>query len=158
MSKLSNVFFTRVQLCSIGNTQRLAENLSQVVLKGDVFALKGDLGAGKTTFTRFLIQALMGSETHVPSPTFTLVQTYESRNFEIWHFDLYRLKSPEEILELGIEDALLRGVSLIEWPEKMGSYLPQNCLKITFELHDDKRQILIEGNDEWQMRLKKLNL
>ncbi len=158
MSEISNGFFGPVQLCSIEDTKRLAEGLSMALLKGDVLALMGDLGAGKTTFARFLIQRLMGSEIHVPSPTFTLVQTYESQNFEIWHFDLYRLKNPEEVFELGIEDALLNGVILIEWPEKMGSHLPRNCLKMTFELQDDKRHVLIEGNDEWQMRLKNLNL
>lgn len=158
MSKISNGFLKKVQPCSIEDTQTLAHGLGSLLSKRDVVALKGDLGAGKTTFARFLIQSLMGSETTVPSPTFTLVQTYESKKQEVWHFDLYRLKNPEEIFELGIEDAFLNGITLIEWPERMKDYLPKTSLILNFELVYDERCILIEGNEEWQLRLKNLNL
>jgi len=158
MSKTSNGFFKVVQLGSLEDTQKLAHTLASFLKKRDILALTGDLGAGKTTFARFLIQTLMKSPTVIPSPTFTLVQTYEAENFEIWHFDLYRLKIPEEIFELGIEEAFTKGLTLIEWPEKMEPYFPQAGLKIKFELVDEHRHVLIEGNELWQPRLTSLNL
>lgn len=96
---------------------------------GDVIFLDGDLGAGKTTLSRGLIQALCGAQ-DVPSPTYTLLQTYDAPEFEIWHYDLYRIKSPSEIWALGIEDALHDGVCLIEWPERLGELAPDGVIKI----------------------------
>lgn len=95
-------------------TAALAQLLAPLLRQGDVLALQGDLGAGKTTFARALINALEGPVEEVPSPTFTLVQTYQRGELEIWHFDLYRLEDPEEAWELGIEEAFSEGVSLIE--------------------------------------------
>jgi tRNA threonylcarbamoyl adenosine modification protein YjeE len=114
-------------------TATIAQNVASLLHPGDVLCLKGDLGSGKSTFVRALIQSLCGSTTDVPSPTFTLVQTYETPRFIAWHFDLYRLEESEEIYELGIEEALQRGVSLIEWPEKAESLLPKDCREIEFE-------------------------
>src|SRR3990167_7257378 len=111
-------------------TAEIAGKVASRLLPGDIILLKGELGAGKTTFVRALIQALCGLETEVPSPTFTLVQTYETPRFLLWHFDLYRLKHPEEIFELGIEEAYGSGVSLIEWPERLGANLPKDYLGI----------------------------
>ena len=98
----------------------LASQLANLVQPRDIIALTGDLGLGKTTFARSFITALGGSG-EVTSPTFTLVQVYEFTSINIYHFDLYRIKEPEEIFELGIEDAFADGVSLIEWPERMGN-------------------------------------
>jgi len=86
---------------------------------GDVIYMEGDLGAGKTTFVRAAIQSVAGIGEVVPSPTFTLVQTYDTHP-PIWHYDLYRLTDPQEILELGIEEAFSQGVTFIEWPQRMG--------------------------------------
>jgi len=91
----------------------LAARLAPLLKAGDVVALQGGLGAGKTTFARGLISALMGQDTDVPSPTYTLVQTYMAGDLAIWHFDLYRLETPEEIVELGWDDTV-SGVALIE--------------------------------------------
>ncbi len=115
--------------------------------------MKGDLGAGKTTFARGFIRARGGME-EVPSPTFTLVQVYELGPAAIWHFDLYRLKSPDEAWELGIEDAFSEGISLIEWPERLGPLLPMHSLEITllFGEQPETRRVLLAGED-WEERL-----
>lgn len=108
-------------------TAQHAQNLAPTLRPGDVLCLHGNLGMGKSVFARALIRALTGNpEQDVPSPTFTLVQTYDSPSGEIWHFDLYRLKDPEEVYELGWEDALSGAISIIEWPERLGPLLPEN--------------------------------
>src|SRR5260370_21353272 len=116
-------------------TAAFAARVSALAAAGDVIALKGDLGAGKTSFARAFIRS-RGAVEEVPSPTFTLVQVYELAGAAIWHFDLYRLKSAEEAWELGIEDAFSEGISLIEWPERLGSLLPRYPLEITFHYCD----------------------
>lgn len=113
-------------------TAALARQMATIARPGDVWALYGTLGMGKSVWARAFIQKLCGAG-EVPSPTFTLVQVYETPAFDIYHYDLYRLKSPEEIWELNIEEALHAGVCLIEWPEKMGAYLPGNCFKLQIE-------------------------
>jgi tRNA threonylcarbamoyladenosine biosynthesis protein TsaE len=111
-------------------TRQLAERLAAVAVPRDVVALGGTLGMGKTAFARFFIQHLAGVE-EVPSPTFTLVQTYDCPAGTIWHFDLYRLSRPEDVWELGFEDALAAGILLIEWPERLGALLPVRRLDLT---------------------------
>lgn len=135
-------------------TCRLAAKLATCSQTGDIFALYGTLGMGKSVLARAFIQSLTGAE-EVPSPTFTLLQTYEAPEFEIFHYDLYRLKSPEEIFELNIEEAMYTGVCLIEWPEKMGGYLPRNILKINIALKDGGRLITLDCADE--KRLSRFN-
>lgn len=115
----------------------LAQPLAKALRKGDAIALWGDLGVGKTTFARVLIQTLVGEEIDVPSPTFTLIQTYDATHGEIWHCDLYRLKEPEEAFELGLEDAFHDAICLIEWPERLGNLLPQRRIDITFKILDE---------------------
>ncbi|CAK0742771.1 tRNA threonylcarbamoyladenosine biosynthesis protein TsaE [Azospirillaceae bacterium] len=107
--------------------RRLAETLSP----GDVVALWGDLGVGKTALARAVIRALSCETQDVPSPTFTLVQTYETRIGPLWHFDLYRLSFPEDIIELGWEEARADGVVLVEWPDRLGPWTPSDRLDVT---------------------------
>lgn len=125
------------------DTAALGRRLAHIARKGDVFALFGTLGMGKSVLARAFVQELTGAA-EVPSPTFTLVQSYEAPDFEIYHFDLYRLKSPEEIFEIGMEEALYDGVSLIEWPEKMGGYLPRGVFRINIANHPQGRELSIE--------------
>lgn len=110
-------------------TARVAAQLGQSLKAGDFVALYGDLGAGKTAFARALIQSLNPAESEVPSPTFTLVQTYDSPQGPISHFDLYRLGSPEDVLELGFEE-MAKGILLVEWPERLGQLLPQKRFEV----------------------------
>lgn len=130
------------------DTEELAKALSKISKAKDVWALFGTLGVGKSVFSRSFIKNLTAVD-DVPSPTFTLVQVYETSGFDVYHYDLYRLKSPEEIWELNIEEAFMNAVSLIEWPEKMGGYLPRNCFKVNItSLSADKRRIEIEAKTE----------
>jgi len=117
--------------------KNIATEIIPFLKKGDIVALEGDLGAGKTTFVRSLIRILTHSEMEVPSPTFTLLQTYNTPNFLLYHFDFYRLKHPEEAYEIGIEEAFTEGVSFIEWPQKIGSLLPQKHKTISIEILPD---------------------
>jgi tRNA threonylcarbamoyladenosine biosynthesis protein TsaE len=105
-------------------TERLGARLAAALAPRDLVALSGDLGTGKTCLARAVIAGLMGGPEEVPSPTFTLVQTYETPRGPLWHFDLYRLSAPDEVWELGFEEALAEGISLIEWPERLGRLLP----------------------------------
>ncbi len=139
---------------------RLAEEIAFALLPGDTIALEGDLGAGKTTFARALIRALSdGAIREVPSPTFTLVQTYETRRFDVAHFDLYRLTDPNEVLELGLDLALKRGVAIIEWPSRAAGMIPED--RITVTLSDtgapDRRDITISGTGTAAKRISRLS-
>jgi tRNA threonylcarbamoyladenosine biosynthesis protein TsaE len=112
---------------------------------GDVFALWGDLGMGKTRFARAFVAARAGAETEVPSPTFTLVQTYDLPGGPVWHFDLYRLADPEEIWELGWEAAREGASALIEWPQRGAGVLPKPDLDITISPQASGRSLLLQG-------------
>ena len=139
------------------DTKALARKIADIAKIGDIFALYGTLGMGKSVFSRAFIQHLSNAS-EVPSPTFTLLQLYECKKFDIYHYDMYRIKSPEEIFELGIEDAFYSGVSLIEWPEKIEKYLPSNVIKIQFNpTGENSRQILISSeNSDWLQRMRGL--
>lgn len=141
---------------SESDTSEIGKKLALMAQKGDCFALYGTLGMGKSVLARAFIQELCGLQ-DVPSPTFTLVQLYDATDFTIYHFDLYRLKSPEEIFELGMEEALYDGVCLIEWPEKMGGYLPKNVIKVSISGKQDNREIEISTASEEKLnRLQKV--
>jgi tRNA threonylcarbamoyladenosine biosynthesis protein TsaE len=135
-------------------TAALAAGIAAMVAPGDIIALKGDLGTGKTAFARAFIRAC-GNQDEVPSPTFTLVQVYDAGPTVIWHFDLYRIRAPEEAWELGIEDAFFAGISLIEWPERLGPLLPQRRLELSFAFGDEPgvRRIAIDPGKDWEARL-----
>jgi len=110
-------------------TGRLAALLARDARRGDLIALRGALGSGKTTFARAFIRARGHDGEDVPSPTFTLVEIYDG-DPPIWHFDLYRLEKPEEALELGLEEALGDGICLVEWPERIATMLPPDRLDL----------------------------
>jgi len=125
-------------------TEALGATLAARLKPGDVVGLKGDLGAGKTTLARAIIRAAAADpDLIVPSPTFTLVEVYETERGTFWHFDLYRLEAPEQVYELGWEDALAEGIVLIEWPQRLGPLLPKH-LSVTLEVNGDGRRALLD--------------
>lgn len=129
-------------------TVKLGERIAAFLALGDLVLLSGALGAGKTTLARGLIQKLAGGEENVPSPTFTLVQTYQTTP-AVWHVDLYRLETAKEIMELGIMDALDEACLLIEWAEKMpaGLKLGLGCQRL---------EINLETSNDWVERIATL--
>jgi tRNA threonylcarbamoyladenosine biosynthesis protein TsaE len=124
-------------------TTAIAQELADTLKPGDVVALYGDLGAGKSVFCRAVIRHLARiPDLVVPSPTFTLVQTYDTPGGEIWHFDLYRMNDPSEIYELGWEEALT-AITLIEWPDRLGGLLPKYAKKVDIAEAEQSRSITI---------------
>jgi tRNA threonylcarbamoyladenosine biosynthesis protein TsaE len=118
--------------------KNVASKLAKSIKIGDVVCLKGDLGVGKTQFSKFFIQALVGEDCEVLSPTFSLVQIYNSNIGEIWHFDLYRLNDIEEIYEIGLEQSITQAISIIEWPDIVEKLLPTSRIEINITLSKDK--------------------
>lgn len=137
-------------------TLKFGALLASVAQIGDCFALFGDLGAGKTTFARGFINEKLQSEDEIPSPTFTIVQTYEIDEVLINHFDLYRVENKEEIWELGWEE-LNDSISLIEWPQRAGNYLPSKRIEINFQFNAAHRiaNIKIFGNGDFEGKWNK---
>ena len=136
-------------------TRQLAEWLASCARPGDVIALWGTLGTGKSTLARAFIRALTSPEEEVPSPTFTLVQQYDSDAGLVWHFDLYRLEAPDDALELDIEEAFAEGISLMEWPERLGCHLPKQRLDVVLETGDaeGERRVTLTAHGPWADRL-----
>ena len=145
-------------------TNALARALAPALRAGDVLLLDGPIGAGKTHFARALIQALLPAPEDVPSPTFTLVQTYDAPGFEIWHADLYRLSHPDEAVELGLDEAFEHALCLVEWPERLGGACPPRALCLCFahpgpgEADESRALSLLSDDPAWRARLAALNL
>ena len=135
-------------------TDAFARALAPRLGPGDVLLLQGEIGAGKTHFARAAIRALTTPGEEVPSPTFTLVQTYDAAPAEIWHVDLYRLGAPDEVLELGLDEAYETAICLIEWPERLGEDLPPDPLWLRFHPAGSGRVLEATGTDaRWADRL-----
>ncbi|MBA4749854.1 MAG: tRNA (adenosine(37)-N6)-threonylcarbamoyltransferase complex ATPase subunit type 1 TsaE [Alphaproteobacteria bacterium] len=144
----------------MADTQAIAAFFGDHVKRGDILTLSGPLGAGKSAFARAFIQHLTSPDEEVPSPTFTLVQTYETPTFEVWHFDLYRLERSEELWELGFEEAPQVGVCLIEWPERIEALrVLSRALQITLTPGDaeNARILRLQGPSSWDMLLREIH-
>lgn len=128
-----------------GATDRLGGVLAGIGRPGDTILLAGPIGAGKTHLARALIRARLGAMTEVPSPSFTLVQTYGAGQDAIWHADLYRLTHPDEVRELGLEDAFGQAICLVEWPDRMAGQLPPDALTLRLEADRDGRRAELTG-------------
>jgi tRNA threonylcarbamoyladenosine biosynthesis protein TsaE len=134
------------------DTEALGRAVARVLRRGDAVCLWGPLGAGKTCLARGLIRALTRPDEEIPSPTFTLAQTYEAASFAIAHFDLYRLSGAAEADELGIEEALEEGAAVIEWPDRLEARLPPDRLDITLAMEGEGRCARLEPHGAWKDR------
>ncbi len=141
-----------VELClkTPDETAQAAGLLAPLLSAGDCVLLDGNLGTGKTHFARALIQKRLedaGLWEEVPSPTYTLVQIYNDGLTEIWHSDLYRLHSTEELVELGLDVALDTAITLIEWPDRLGELTPKNALQLKFQMNGQGRSLHATWSD-----------
>lgn len=145
-------------LRDLSETESFGRALAEHLRAGDVVLLQGPLGAGKSALARSVITALLDAPEDIPSPTFTLVQTYETSAFEIWHCDLYRLDGPDGVVALGLEEAFEHAVMLIEWPERLGNHAPKSALQCLISPQtDETRRIELSWSDpSWDGRLKGL--
>ncbi len=134
------------------DTRRLGAAIAAELKRGEAICLSGPLGAGKSTLARGLIQALTGEATEVPSPTFTLVQTYPTPRLALAHFDLYRLQKPGEVAELGLDEALDEGAAVIEWPEVLGHHLPHDRLDVELHIDGERRRARLSAHGAWEDR------
>lgn len=139
-----------IEIASPKEMEDLARDLAPVLAPGDVLALSGPLGAGKTAFARALIQtrlAACGRDEEVPSPSYTLVQAYDLGDADLWHVDLYRLGDASELAELGLADAFATAIVLVEWPDRLGPLLPARHAAIDFAFlpEDDEARRLVIG-------------
>lgn len=139
-------------------TAAFGAKLANALRAGDVVRLEGPLGAGKSTLARGLIRAASGAH-DVPSPTFTLVETYDTDDAAIWHFDLFRLEDRNEIWELGLEDALETGIALIEWPERIDAMLPDDALRLILSVKENNaRRLRIIAPERWTPALRRAGI
>ena len=136
-------------------TKIIAEEISKICKKGDVLAISGSMGIGKTTFVRYFIKNISKAQS-VPSPTYNIILPYETKYSTIYHMDAWRLKSYNDALSLGIVEKFDDAIFLIEWAEKIRVILPNNCLKLSIKNKNDKKFLEIKGNEAWQNRLKKI--
>jgi hypothetical protein len=149
MKGKSEGFVREFALLDEAATRALGAQIAAGLKIGDAVMLRGDLGAGKTVLARGILEALGVVET-VPSPTFTLVQHYDTPRLPVDHFDLYRLEAESELDQLGLEDALAGGVALIEWPEKAGSRLPEDALHVELQATgENSRRAKVYGPSRW---------
>ena len=141
-------------LPSDADTTRLGQALASRLRSGDTLLLEGPVGAGKTHLARAVIQALLPVPEDVPSPTYTLVQTYDGPNFAIWHADLYRLADGGELVELGLAEALGEALVLIEWPDRLpAEMVPVDALRVSLSTEGDGRRAVLSAPDTVLTRL-----
>jgi tRNA threonylcarbamoyl adenosine modification protein YjeE len=149
MAEISETFRQVRALPDLDATTSLGEAIARGLQTGDAVALWGDLGAGKTTLARAILHAL-GVTEDVPSPTFTIVQSYDTTRMTVSHYDLYRIKNPREMRELGFDDALLDGAALVEWPERAPEALPPDALHVRLGVSDGVRSARLTGPSRWE--------
>lgn len=149
MAENPETFRTAFPLPDLAATERLGGAIADGLITGDAVALWGDLGTGKTTLARAILQKL-GVAEDVPSPTFTIVQSYDTPRLSVSHYDLYRVKHPREMDELGFDDALDQGAALVEWPERAPEALPPDTLHVRLSLTDGERLARLTGPARWE--------
>lgn len=132
----------------------LAAKIASLAKKGDILGLNGTLGAGKSFFAAAFINSLLNQKINVISPTFNLLFTYSASNVEIYHFDLYRLKEEKELYNIGFEDYIINGISLIEWPNLAKNLIAKNFLDIDIKISSEQERIVtLKPDINWNNRL-----
>ena len=149
MAENPDTYRGQFPLPDLAATDRLGGAIADGMIAGDAVALWGDLGAGKTTLARAILKTL-GVAEDVPSPTFTIVQSYDTPRLAVSHYDLYRVKNAREMEELGFDDALDQGAALVEWPERAPEALPPDTLHVRLSLVDGARLARVTGPVRWQ--------
>ena len=156
---MSPVSCRQLEFESEDDTRAFARALAPMLAQGDAILLAGDIGSGKSLFARAVIQCLMMRELvseDVPSPTYTLVQSYEVDGLAIWHADLYRLVDRAEVVELGLDEAFLSSLCLVEWPDRLGDAVPGDALTITLSVTKNlgRRAVRLDWRaDNWAHRI-----
>ena len=155
MRRMRNPAATTLKLGGLDAVKRLGAAIAAQLRRGDVVLLRGDLGAGKTELARSIVRARSGWDVEVPSPTFTLVQTYRTPDLTIAHADLYRMEQDGELAELGLDEAMEDGAVLVEWPERAESYWPETRLEISLVIDGDGqgRRATLTFGGAWASRL-----
>lgn len=136
------------QLADEDASSRFGAALGLALRPGMTLLLEGPVGAGKSHIARAAIRALVSAMVDVPSPSFTLVQTYDGPECEIWHADLYRLTSPDEVIELGLIEAMEHAVVLVEWPDRLGRLAPASALRLSLAMAGEGRTALVQGAEK----------
>ena len=149
------MFINNFNIQEENKTKIIAEEISKICKKGDVLAISGNMGVGKTTFVKYFIQKITKAKS-VPSPSYNIILPYQSKYSTIFHMDAWRLQNHNEALSLGITEMFDDAIFLIEWAEKIKVILPTNCLKLLIKDIKNKKCIVIEGNEVWNMRLKNI--
>ena len=137
-------------------TRFIAQEISKICKKGDVLAISGSMGSGKSTFIRYFIRKISNAKS-VPSPTYNIILPYETKHFVIYHMDVWRLKNHNEALSLGITEMFDNSVFLIEWAEKIKMILPDDSLMLFIKNNKNQKWLEIIGNEAWKKRLKNIN-
>ena len=149
------MFINNFNIQEENKTKIIAEEISKICKKGDVLAISGSMGVGKTTFIKYFIQKITKAKS-VPSPSYNIILPYESKRSTIFHMDAWRLKSHNEALSLGITEMFDDAIFLIEWAEKIKVILPADCLKLFIKNIKNRKCIEIEGNELWNKRFKNI--
>ena len=149
------MFINSFNIQKENKTKIIAEEISKICEKGDVLAISGSMGVGKTTFIKYFIQKISKAKS-VPSPSYNIILPYKSNISNIFHMDAWRLKSHNEALSLGITEMFEDAIFLIEWAEKIKLILPNNCLNLIIKNINNKKFIEIEGDERWNKRLKNI--
>ena len=149
------MFINNFNIQEENKTKIIAEEISKICKKGDVLAISGNMGVGKTTFVKYFIQKISKAKS-VPSPSYNIILPYESKHSTIFHMDAWRLQNHNEALSLGINEMFDDAIFLIEWAEKIKVILPNNCLNLLIKNNKNNKFLEIEGDESWNKRLKNI--